>query len=64
MTILPGTKGDKSRVTIYVVAAMDGHMEKMWLINSSLKPRAFKRINNDFNRLPACIEWRASKKGG
>ena len=43
---------------------MDGHIEKMWVINSSLKPRAFKAINNDFQMIPACIEWRASKKGG
>ena len=47
-------------MTIYIVAAMDGHMEKMWVINSSLKPRAFKEINKDLQRLPTCTEWRAS----
>ena len=33
------------------------------MINSSLKPRTFRAINNDLKGLPNGIKWRASKKG-
>ena len=58
-----GTKMDKKRLTLYIVAAMDGHMEQVTVINTALKPRAFKKIDYDYNRLPNCIQWRASRKG-
>ena len=58
-----GTKIDIRRLTMYLVAGMDGHLEEMMIINTALKPRAFKKINYDFKRLPNCIQWRANKKG-
>ena len=39
-----GCKVSKKRLTIFIVAAMDGHFEQMVLINNSLKPRALKPI--------------------
>ena len=57
-----GTKIDKRRMTMYLVAEMDGHLEEMMIINTALKPRAFKKINYDFKRLRNCIQWRANKK--
>ena len=50
-----GTKISKKRLTVLVVAAMDGHLEHMIIINSALHPRAFKDIHQDLSRLPSCI---------
>ena len=58
-----GCKVSKKRLTIFIVAAMDGHLEQMFLINNSLKPRAFKPIQFNSSRLPSCIKWTSSKKG-
>lgn len=57
-----GTKVSKKRLTVFIVAAMDGHMEKMVVVNNSQTPRAFKAIGNNPNRLPSCIIWKSSKK--
>ena len=42
-----GTKVSKKRLTVFIVTAMDGHMEKMVVVNNSQTPRAFKAIRND-----------------
>ena len=59
----PGAKVSKKRMTILLVAAMNGNLEKILVINTALKPRAFKKIKNDLSRLPTCMIWRATKKG-
>ena len=48
---------------MFIVAAMDGHMEQMIVINHYLKPRAFSRIHYDTNKLPVCVQWKATPKG-
>lgn len=57
-----GTKQSKKRISILLVAAMDGHLEKMVVINNARCPRAFKAINNDLQRLPSSIIWKWNKK--
>ena len=57
-----GTKRSKKRISVLVVAAMDGAMENLLVINSALKRKAFSKIKNDLKRLPACIEWCAARK--
>ena len=57
-----GTKVSKKRLTVFIVAAMDGHMEKMVVVNNSKTPRVFKAIGNNPDSLPSCIIWKSSKK--
>ena len=58
-----GSKVSKKRITVFIVAAMEGHMEQMIVINQYLKPRAFSRIHYDTNKLPVCMQWKATPKG-
>lgn len=57
-----GVKQSKKRISILVVAAMDGALEKMVVINNSRCPRAFDAINRDPSRLPSCISWKSNRK--
>ena len=57
-----GIKQSKKSITILVVAAMDGVLEKMVVINNSRCPRAFDAINRNPKHLPNCISWKSNPK--
>ena len=57
-----GCKVSKKRMTVLLVANMDGHLEPMVVINKSLRPRSFKRIGNDPTKLPSYIQCRANSR--
>ena len=41
---------------------MDGHLEKMVVINNARCARTFKAVSNDLQRLPSSITWKWNKK--
>ena len=52
----------KKRIRVLVIAAMDGHMEQMIVINTTRFPRNFNAINKDLSSRSPFINWKWTSK--